>query len=65
MRAGAITESNLNFVDLAGSEKIGIHYQKNSGSGNIFNFNQTLQQNQIKDRISESKNINKSLFFLC
>ncbi|CAD8120246.1 unnamed protein product [Paramecium sonneborni] len=56
-----ITESILNFVDLAGSEKINIHDSmlkkrgtSAGGSGGT----------QFKDRQNESKHINKSLFFL-
>jgi len=54
-----ITESILNFVDLAGSEKINIHDSMlrkrgtSAGSGA-----------QYKERQNESKHINKSLFFL-
>ena len=48
-----ITESILNFVDLAGSEKISIHDSRK------------LSPNyHLKERQTESKHINKSLFFL-
>ncbi|KRX00715.1 P-loop containing nucleoside triphosphate hydrolase [Pseudocohnilembus persalinus] len=58
-----ITESVLNFVDLAGSEKIVNHNfsKTRNNSGSIGNH---LMQTQLKERQNESKNINKSLFFL-
>ena len=53
---GIATESIMNFVDLAGSEKVSVHDKaKNfSPSGN----------DKLKERVNESKHINKSLFFL-
>ena len=44
-----ITQSILNFVDLAGSERLSINNENNE---------------KKEKRMSESKNINKSLFFL-
>jgi centromeric protein E len=61
-----ITESILNFVDLAGSEKIDIHdaILKKRGTS-VSQANGSTQINtQFKDRTNESKHINKSLFFL-
>ena len=52
--------SVLNFVDLAGSEKLSAH---DTNTNNDSNNNNKI--NKKKDeRIKESKNINKSLFFL-
>ncbi|CAD8104773.1 unnamed protein product [Paramecium primaurelia] len=55
-----ITESILNFVDLAGSEKINIHDSMLKKRGTSAGGSGT----QYKDRQNESKHINKSLFFL-
>ncbi|CAD8207126.1 unnamed protein product [Paramecium octaurelia] len=56
-----ITESILNFVDLAGSEKINIHDSMLKKRGTSAGGNGGTQ---YKDRQNESKHINKSLFFL-
>ena len=53
-----ITESELNFIDLAGSEKVSNHSNETADNTD---FNST---NIVKDRINEGKHINKSLFFL-
>ena len=65
-----VTEGQLNFVDLAGSEKISNHhtlleeqlYFKREGEGNEESLSQAVKL--MKDRIRESQSINKSLFFL-
>lgn len=70
-------EGQLNFVDLAGSEKISNHHtlleefsfssKKNEDSGYYFdpnNNNNASEYKTMKDRIKESQSINKSLFFL-
>jgi len=51
-----ITESLLNFVDLAGSEKVSNHFQNISDNSEL--------ECTIKQRIQEGKHINSSLFFL-
>ena len=63
--------SMLNFVDLAGSEKLSSHftgkdeynpnenYYSNDGS-----VSQKNDQKMVRERIIEGKIINKSLFFL-
>ncbi|CAD8109570.1 unnamed protein product [Paramecium primaurelia] len=56
-----ITESILNFVDLAGSEKINIHDSMLKKRGTSVGGSGGTQ---YKDRQNESKHINKSLFFL-
>ncbi len=55
--------SVVNFVDLAGSEKLSTHEGENdfNNNNNIINNN---KQKKNDKRIKESKNINKSLFFL-
>lgn len=64
------TESVLNFVDLAGSEKLDIHdglrakKRENSLNGSNFSMAATALNNTLKDRTKESQHINKSLFFL-
>lgn len=50
-----VTEALLNFVDLAGSEKVSHHW--NEETEQITNF-------KAKDRVKEGQYINKSLFFL-
>ena len=61
--------SMLNFVDLAGSEKLSSHFTPKEE----FNPNEQYYSNEgsqkqdpkmVRDRINEGKNINKSLFFL-
>ncbi|EAS02150.2 kinesin motor catalytic domain protein (macronuclear) [Tetrahymena thermophila SB210] len=66
-----ITESCLNFVDLAGSEKISNHHSladdftKDINVNNYQNEEQTTSaMKMVKERIKESQSINKSLFFL-
>lgn len=60
----------LNFVDLAGSEKLSSHYNGQEDSVYTDSLSKgtdrSLSKNdpKVKDRIKESKNINKSLFFL-
>eukprot|EP00347_Sterkiella_histriomuscorum_P006555 403352327 len=62
-----VTQSVLNFVDLAGSERVSSHYD-NKDPDELFvtNFGDqvpTIDSN-VKNRVNEGKNINKSLFFL-
>ena len=54
--------SVLNFVDLAGSEKLNAHESDSELNNNNNNNNNKLKKSD--KRIKESKNINKSLFFL-
>jgi centromeric protein E len=53
--------SVLNFVDLAGSEKLNAHESDSELNKNNNNNNKLKKSDK---RIKESKNINKSLFFL-
>ena len=53
-----ITEAELNFIDLAGSEKISAHQQPESQS------QQDPSISHSRERIKEGLHINKSLFFL-
>ena len=56
-----ITDSLLNFVDLAGSEKLDVHESPRGTPSKTI----ALQQGKAKNnRIKETKYINKSLFFL-
>ena len=63
-------KSTQNFVDLAGSEKITIYdTMKKSRDYSANHYSSGSQQNTslntiIKERVNESKHINKSLFFL-
>ncbi|KAL4490912.1 hypothetical protein ABPG72_008648 [Tetrahymena utriculariae] len=66
-----ISTSELNFIDLAGSEKVSNHSNLeeiilNSGSKNQSSSNarDLSPQDLIKDRVKEGQFINKSLFFL-
>jgi len=54
----------LNFVDLAGSEKLSSHYSAKDDDNYSSNDLRSLDPKLIRDRINEGKNINKSLFFL-
>ena len=57
----------LNFVDLAGSEKVSSHYEnKNPDELYTLKFGEQSPKidSKVKTRINEGKNINKSLFFL-
>ena len=62
------TESILNFVDLAGSEKLEVHDGLRAKTReNSLNINLNTPSNagaQLKERTKESQHINKSLFFL-
>jgi centromeric protein E len=53
-----ITESQLDFVDLAGCEKMNVHDQVSSSKKQL-DFGSAK-----KDRMKETQHINKSLFFL-
>lgn len=62
-----VTQSVLNFVDLAGSEKVSSHYDnKDPEELYVTEFgDQTPKLDSgVKNRVREGKNINKSLFFL-
>lgn len=62
-----MTQSVLNFVDLAGSEKVSSHYDsKDPDELYVTNFGDQVPQidSTVKSRVNEGKNINKSLFFL-
>ncbi|EGR30278.1 kinesin motor domain protein, partial [Ichthyophthirius multifiliis] len=60
-----IQSSELNFIDLAGSEKLSNHQNIEEFLLNSAQKNQNLSpQDTIKDRIKEGQYINKSLFFL-
>ena len=65
-----ITEALLNFVDLAGSEKVSNHYN-NLGikqDNNVDTFdnyqNENYEEMMVKNRVKEGQHINSSLFFL-
>jgi hypothetical protein len=49
----------LSFVDLAGSEKLSSHEPLNDSE-----YSASRHESRVKERITEGKNINKSLFFL-
>lgn len=56
-------ESILNFIDLAGSEKVSNHHtSKFENRGTM--LSDAAISSSIKDRVEEGKHINKSLFFL-
>lgn len=56
-------ESILNFIDLAGSEKVSNHHHsKVENRGTM--MSESMINSNIKDRVKEGKHINKSLFFL-
>lgn len=57
-----VTESYLNFVDLAGSEKISVHGEQIKEVEDEHEKEEL--QNKAKARVQEGKSINKSLFFL-
>ncbi len=62
-----VTHSVLNFVDLAGSEKVSSHYDKVDPEDLFvteWGHHSPKLESQIRARIKEGKNINKSLFFL-
>lgn len=62
-----ITEACINFVDLAGSEKISNHYVNIKDDEEIIENNigkENGWNSKVKDRIKEGQFINKSLFFL-
>lgn len=57
----------LNFVDLAGSEKVSSHYEnKDPEELYVMEFGDQAPKidAKVQNRIKEGKNINKSLFFL-
>ena len=56
-------ESILNFIDLAGSEKVSNHHNKRVESKGLMMSDQMINTN-IQERVNEGKHINKSLFFL-
>ena len=56
-------ESILNFIDLAGSEKVSNHHNKKIESKGLMMSDQMINSS-IQDRVNEGKHINKSLFFL-
>lgn len=58
-----VTQSVLNFVDLAGSEKLSSHESSSYFEQGLTNDSSSVSRVK-KDRIIEGKNINKSLFFL-
>lgn len=64
-----ITEALLNFVDLAGSEKVSNHYNnmgiKQENVDTFDNYqNENYEEMMIKNRVKEGQHINSSLFFL-
>ncbi len=60
-----VTQAVLNFVDLAGSEKLSSHSSSNSDISLLDIDTKSLKSDsRLKDRITEGKNINKSLFYL-
>eukprot|EP00347_Sterkiella_histriomuscorum_P010849 403374689 len=60
--ANVITESVLNFVDLAGSEKVSNHTHQDSANGQ--NSCSQTRKDTSQMRVREGQHINKSLFFL-
>ena len=60
--------NSKNFVDLAGSEKISIHdsYYEKTREKSLGHHASSPSNHSLssKDRVNESKHINKSLFFL-
>jgi hypothetical protein len=56
-------ESILNFIDLAGSEKVSNHHNNKYDSHGTMMSDAMISSN-IKERVKEGKHINKSLFFL-
>ena len=57
-----VKESVLNFIDLAGSEKVSNHH--NSKYERNGQMSESMINSTIQDRVNEGKHINKSLFFL-
>lgn len=57
-------ESVLNFIDLAGSEKVSNHHNSKYDSNNVGMMSESVINSNIKERVNEGKHINKSLFFL-
>mmetsp|Transcript_2436 Transcript_2436/g.2299 ORF Transcript_2436/g.2299 Transcript_2436/m.2299 type:complete len:170 (+) Transcript_2436:1074-1583(+) len=56
-------ESCLNFIDLAGSEKVSNHHTPRLDTKGGM-MSESMISSRIKDRVNEGKHINKSLFFL-
>jgi hypothetical protein len=56
-------ESVLNFIDLAGSEKVSNHHSSHYDN-TIGTMAELTIKSNIKERVNEGKHINKSLFFL-
>lgn len=61
-----VTQAVLNFVDLAGSEKLSSHEaSSNIETSNTKSYDKARNHEvRVRERINEGKNINKSLFFL-
>jgi hypothetical protein len=70
-----VTESLLNFVDLAGSEKVSNHHMMydepvamnvtgSDGFSGLYGKETLMKTANVKDRVKEGQHINKSLFFL-
>ena len=60
-----VTQSVLNFVDLAGSEKVAAHFDRDPDELFVAEFcEQPRLDAGVRSRVREGKNINKSLFFL-
>jgi Kinesin motor domain len=64
-----VMHSILNFVDLAGSEKLSSHFtpKEDFNPNDQYHSNegpQRIDPKMVRERINEGKNINKSLFFL-
>ena len=56
-------ESILNFIDLAGSEKVSNHLDNKTESKGLL-VSDSIKSTNIQERVNEGKHINKSLFFL-
>lgn len=56
-------ESILNFIDLAGSEKVSNHHKNKIENKGLLMSDAMINTN-IQERVNEGKHINKSLFFL-
>ena len=67
IEGAVITEAELNFIDLAGSEKISNHTQTDDvqkGGPECQPINLLANSKTAKQRVKEGVHINKSLFFL-
>lgn len=64
MEGTIVTESYLNFVDLAGNERMSAHLNQYQGRDEDGFEDLDSKRDALNSRIKESQHINKSLFFL-